>query len=148
MTREPPRGNRTPDPIDITVGSRLRTRRRAAGLSQAHLGQTLGISFQQIQKYERGHNRLSASMLVKAAASLGCSPSDLLGEGSRPRLPDSDLGALLTDDALQVITAFNRLSPARKTAALALLRALAATVRPHRRRPTANPGRSAHDAVR
>jgi transcriptional regulator with XRE-family HTH domain len=69
-----------PDPIDIAVGARIRTRRRATGLSQTQLAESLGITFQQVQKYERGANRVSASMLVRIAAKLETSVAALVGE--------------------------------------------------------------------
>ncbi|MGD9637588.1 MAG: helix-turn-helix domain-containing protein [Alphaproteobacteria bacterium] len=53
----------SPDPIDIYVGKRLRLRRNILGLSQEQLAKNIGISFQQIQKYEHGTNRISASRL-------------------------------------------------------------------------------------
>ena len=56
-----------PDPIDVAVGARVRTRRRWLGMSQTHLADALGLTFQQIQKYERGANRISASKLYEAA---------------------------------------------------------------------------------
>lgn len=52
-----------PNPIDIHVGVRLRLRRTLLGLSQEKLGEAVGITFQQLQKYERGSNRISASRL-------------------------------------------------------------------------------------
>ena len=52
-----------PNPIDIYVGSRLRLRRNMLGMSQERLGESLGITFQQIQKYEKGTNRVGASRL-------------------------------------------------------------------------------------
>lgn len=52
-----------PNPIDIHVGSRLRLRRNMLGISQEKLGEGLGITFQQIQKYEKGTNRVGASRL-------------------------------------------------------------------------------------
>ncbi|MFK0207709.1 helix-turn-helix domain-containing protein [Agrobacterium sp. NPDC090283] len=52
-----------PDPIDIHVGARIRLRRTLLGMSQDRLGTSLGITFQQIQKYERGMNRVGASRL-------------------------------------------------------------------------------------
>ena len=67
-----------PDPIDVHVGLRIRTIRREKGMSQDTLARALGITFQQIQKYERGTNRVSASMLVKAAQALGCPATHLL----------------------------------------------------------------------
>lgn len=52
-----------PHPVDVYVGKRLRERRNMMGLSQENLAETVGITFQQVQKYERGTNRLSASRL-------------------------------------------------------------------------------------
>ena len=54
-----------PDPIDIHVGSRVRLRRTLLGMSQEKLGRDLGLTFQQIQKYERGANRIGSSRLYK-----------------------------------------------------------------------------------
>ena len=52
-----------PDPVDVHVGQRLRQRRTLLGMSQERLAQAFGVSFQQVQKYERGANRISASRL-------------------------------------------------------------------------------------
>jgi transcriptional regulator with XRE-family HTH domain len=54
-----------PDPIDIHVGARVRLRRNLVGLSQEQLGKALGLTFQQVQKYERGANRMGASRLYQ-----------------------------------------------------------------------------------
>jgi len=59
-----------PDPIDIYVGSRLRMRRNLVGLSQEQLGKALGLTFQQIQKYERGINRMGSSRLFQISKTL------------------------------------------------------------------------------
>lgn len=59
-----------PDPIDIHVGSRVRLRRTMMGMSQEKLGDKLGITFQQIQKYEKGTNRMGASRLQNIAVIL------------------------------------------------------------------------------
>jgi transcriptional regulator with XRE-family HTH domain len=56
-----------PDPVDVHVGRRLRQARFLAGISQEELGAGIGVSFQAVQKYEHGENRLSASRLFKAA---------------------------------------------------------------------------------
>jgi transcriptional regulator with XRE-family HTH domain len=56
-----------PNPIDIHVGSRVRLRRMMLGMSQEKLGESLGITFQQIQKYEKGTNRIGASRLQHIA---------------------------------------------------------------------------------
>ncbi len=55
----------TPNPIDIRVGARLRLRRNMLGLSQEKLGELIGLTFQQVQKYERGANRIGASRLYE-----------------------------------------------------------------------------------
>jgi transcriptional regulator with XRE-family HTH domain len=65
------RARHEPDPIDVYVGNRIRAQRKASGLSQERLAQALGVTFQQVQKYERGANRVSASMLSRAAFALG-----------------------------------------------------------------------------
>ena len=59
-----------PDPIDVAVGARVRIRRRWLGFSQTQLATALGITFQQVQKYERGANRVSASMLEEGGPGL------------------------------------------------------------------------------
>lgn len=60
----------TPHPIDIHVGRRVRSRRKQLGLSQERLAEALGLTFQQVQKYERGANRVSASKLYGIACEL------------------------------------------------------------------------------
>ncbi len=60
-------GVKKPNPIDIHVGSRLRLRRMMLGISQEKLGDRLGLTFQQIQKYEKGTNRIGASRLYTLA---------------------------------------------------------------------------------
>lgn len=62
-----------PDHIDAYVGARIGLRRSALGLSQAALAQRIGVSFQQVQKYETGQNRISASRLHRVAVVLGTS---------------------------------------------------------------------------
>ena len=64
---------------DVAIGERIRARRNQIQISQDELGQALGVSFQQIQKYEKGVNRLSSGRLVELAATLQCSAADLIG---------------------------------------------------------------------
>src|SRR5438128_12652470 len=61
-----------PNPIDIHVGSRVRLRRTLLGMSQEKLGESLGLTFQQVQKYERGANRIGASRLWDLSRVLEC----------------------------------------------------------------------------
>ncbi|MFI4948321.1 MAG: helix-turn-helix domain-containing protein [Alphaproteobacteria bacterium] len=64
LTRRPSRQKSDkPNPIDVQVGSRVRLRRNMLGLSQEKLGSAIGLTFQQVQKYERGANRIGASRL-------------------------------------------------------------------------------------
>ena len=62
---------RMPNPIDVHVGNRIRMRRMLIGMSQEKLGERLGLTFQQVQKYEKGTNRVSASRLFHVAHVLG-----------------------------------------------------------------------------
>jgi transcriptional regulator with XRE-family HTH domain len=63
--------SRRPNPIDVHVGSRVRLRRMLLGMSQEKLGEQLGLTFQQVQKYEKGVNRIGASRLFDLAQILG-----------------------------------------------------------------------------
>ena len=61
------RGTGIPSPIDVHVGARLRQRRTLLGMTQTNLGDAIGVTFQQMQKYERGTNRISSSRLYALA---------------------------------------------------------------------------------
>ena len=63
--------------IDLQIGKTVRTRREKAGLTQADLGHAIGVTFQQVQKYERGANRVSAAAMVRIAEALKCNVADL-----------------------------------------------------------------------
>jgi len=97
-SRQRSRGKRddgTPNPVDVYVGKRVRLRRHLLGLSQVELSRQLGITFQQIQKYEKGFNRLSASRLwdISRVLKVGVEyffqdmPEDILNNS--PRLLES-----------------------------------------------------------
>ncbi len=66
---------KSPNPIDLHVGSRVRMRRMLLGMSQEKLGEALGVTFQQVQKYEKGMNRIGASRLQDIAKILDAPPS-------------------------------------------------------------------------
>lgn len=72
---------RSPDAVDVAVGRRIAQRRTAMGLSQTNLAQRIGISPQQVQKYEAGSNRISASRLNAIALVMGVSPGALFPAG-------------------------------------------------------------------
>lgn len=112
-----------PDPIDVTVGLRIRLRRKALGLTQGALAEALGLSFQQVQKYERGSNRVSASMLVRAARFLDCTVGHLVDD--QGETPDAgDVSDLMSPGALDAARAYLAIAPRRRPAVLNLLRAL------------------------
>jgi transcriptional regulator with XRE-family HTH domain len=112
-----------PDPIDVSIGSRLRLRRLAMGFSQDTLARSLGITFQQIQKYERGTNRIFASRLFHLARVLrvpiayffqglaGGEAGAAEGTAQRAGPAADDFGDLLgRNDSLKLIQAFNKIT--------------------------------------
>ncbi len=114
--------SKTPDPIDKYVGSRIRMRRIMLGMSQEKLGDALGLTFQQIQKYEKGTNRVGASRLQQIADVLqvhvsfmfegapGSTVGGGMGEAASPAYV-SDF--LATSDGLALTKAFTRLKDAK-----------------------------------
>lgn len=80
-----------PNPIDIHVGSRIRTRRTMLGFSQDKLAAGLGITFQQVQKYEKGTNRVGASRLQHIAAILNVPISYFFADENSPLLAKPNL---------------------------------------------------------
>jgi transcriptional regulator with XRE-family HTH domain len=109
--------------IELAIGARIRTRRRQLGLSQTALAENLGVSFQQVQKYERGANRVAASTLVAAAQALDVSVSWLVGEDAAGRQDDDDrvFRALSRPGALEMLAAFDAIADARARTALVAL---------------------------
>lgn len=81
---------RSPNAIDVLVGRRIGERRAAVGLSQTALSQRLGVSPQQVQKYEAGANRISASRLSDIATALGIAPGALFPDRPPAAGPEPD----------------------------------------------------------
>ncbi len=111
--RAPARRRRTvkeygPDPADVHVGSRLRLARGLLGLSQVQVAQTLGVSFQAVQKYERGEIRVSASRLLQAARLLG-QPLEFFFEGLDVPAPVENDNAEFIRAELELLRAFRAL---------------------------------------
>jgi transcriptional regulator with XRE-family HTH domain len=93
-----------PSPIDVHVGAQIRMRRKSLGMSQSALAGRLGITFQQVQKYEKGANRVGASRLQAIASILGVEVSSLFANAT----PDGDANpALGTINAMQTFVASN-----------------------------------------
>jgi transcriptional regulator with XRE-family HTH domain len=109
------------DPIDVMVGQRIRAYRLARKMTQSQLGKKIGVSFQQIQKYERGANRLGSSRLLRVADVLGLPVAALFGEG-HAGLSDN-LGEALTSllsqpQAARLLRAFDAIKNPKQRLAL------------------------------
>jgi len=94
---------KVPDPVDVHVGGRVRLRRMLIGMSQEKLGDALNLTFQQVQKYEKGANRIGAGRLFRIAQLLGVSVQfffdDAPGETTRSGMgfAESDPAPMLMD---------------------------------------------------
>lgn len=108
---------KSPGPVDKHVGSRVRMRRILVGMSQERLGEALGLTFQQVQKYEKGTNRIGASRLQQISQVLGIPVTFLfegaplerqLPEGGFAEIPQSNFSfdLLSTPDGVQLAKAF------------------------------------------
>lgn len=120
--------------VDTQIGERLRQLRLARGLSQADLGRALAISYQQIQKYEKGSNRMSASTLLKVAKYFGLSPQSffeglaLPGHAAMPGFHEENEGFAQpapTSEGADLLKAFMRIAdPAARKRLLEFARSL------------------------
>ena len=128
-----------PNPVDTHVGSRVRLRRTMLGMSQEKLGEALGLTFQQVQKYERGVNRIGASRLFDLAQVLGVpvqffyeeapsgEASHLVPDGFAEKPAENSIVEFLRSrDGLELNKAFVRISDAKARRAIVdLVRSLA-----------------------
>ncbi|MFD1703195.1 helix-turn-helix domain-containing protein [Methylopila henanensis] len=132
---------KTPNPVDKHVGSRVRMRRVLIGMSQEKLGEALGITFQQIQKYEKGTNRIGASRMQQIATVMGVPVSYFFDDapGSEPTTPgmaeapgsDYVVDFLTTTEGLQLNKAFVRIGDSKvRRKIVDLVSALADTSKP------------------
>ncbi|HLY81236.1 MAG TPA: helix-turn-helix transcriptional regulator [Caulobacteraceae bacterium] len=128
--------SRPPNPVDLHVGARIRLRRRMQGVSQEKLADALGLTFQQVQKYERGANRVSASKLYEIATALQApvsyffdglaDPSTDEGGVTRPSDEQTVHTFLMTAEGLELAKLFPGLPRGRiRRRFLDLMRALA-----------------------
>jgi len=119
---------KAPDPMDVALGAAVRIRRRTIGLSQEALADQCGVSFQQIQKYENGANRISFSRLVQIARALQCRVIDLMDVLDGPdREATGDLDLLTrmrTPGAIELLAAYEQMTPEARTSLVSLLRAV------------------------
>lgn len=134
------RGSRRANPMDVHVGTRVRLRRMLLGMSQEKLGEHLGLTFQQVQKYEKGVNRIGASRLFDLAKVLGVlvqffydeAPADATGSGelapgfSEPSGDSYVVEFLSSRDGLELNKAFARIKdPKVRRSIVDLVRSLA-----------------------
>ena len=128
-------GERRPNPVDVHVGTRVRLRRKQLGVSQERLAEALGLTFQQVQKYERGANRISASKLWDTAGFLSVPIAfffDGLKEGVASGMAEPDSAPFLHDlvmdrDVNDLVTAFGTIGRRRmKRRIVELVREIAA----------------------
>jgi transcriptional regulator with XRE-family HTH domain len=111
---------KAPNPIDLHVGMRIRVRRKELGISQERLAESIGLTFQQVQKYERAANRVSASKLYEMARALKTNigyfyeglgdPATSTGRDDG-RNPTQDF--LMTPEGLELSSAFPRIGSSR-----------------------------------
>jgi len=130
--------NKTPSGIDRIVGQRLRWRRRELKLTQEQLGEKLGLTFQQVQKYEKGVNRISAGRLFEIAQALGITITyfyegvdELVDTAPAMSVHEDDHPPILPvidTEAMELVTAFQKIGDkSLRRSLLDTIRAAAAT---------------------
>lgn len=104
--------NDAPDPLDLEIARRIKSTRTSQGMTQAELGRAIGVTFQQVQKYERGYNRVAASTLIKCALALDTSVAALCGQDD------------IAPESQPLIKAYSLLREDQRRAILAVVRAM------------------------
>jgi transcriptional regulator with XRE-family HTH domain len=110
-----------PNPVDVHVGSRVRLRRTMLGMSQEKLGEAIGLTFQQVQKYERGANRIGASRLFELSRVLDVPvsfffddmPTDAAARAARAQGEDGEpleLDPMAKRETLELVRAYYRIN--------------------------------------
>jgi len=127
---------RAPNPVDLHVGARIRMRRKLLGVSQERLAEQLHLTFQQVQKYERGANRVSASKLYEIAKALEAPVAyffDGLADTAHTRIEGQDLPGgeyvhdlVMTPEGMELAAVFPKIKRGRvRRRVLDLVKALA-----------------------
>lgn len=127
--------DRSPNPVDLHVGARVRMRRKFLGMSQEGLAETIALTFQQVQKYERGSNRVSASKLWEISKALkapvayffeGYGESESVEGFSESESEQFVHGFLMTTEGIELAEAFPRIKSAKhRRRILELVRSMA-----------------------
>ena len=119
-------GTGIPNPVDVHVGARLRQRRTLLGMNQTKLGSSIGLTFQQVQKYEKGTNRISASRLYALSGTLDvpveyffddmptavAASSPSLGGGRAKKPPSYEPDPMATRETLELVRAYYKIKDA------------------------------------
>jgi len=121
---------RSASPVDKTIGARVRARRLEIGVSQERLADLIGVTFQQVQKYEKGVNRIAVTRLLEIAHALDC-PANMFLENLRggpskvrPGKTDGFAEALATPGAHELVRTFAAMTPKVRRRVLDLVRAM------------------------
>jgi transcriptional regulator with XRE-family HTH domain len=112
--------------LDQVIGARIRMLRKMRGMSQPELAGAIGLSFQQVQRYETGESALSVSLMAKVARALGVAPTDLLEAVLQGVATGEDVFAeLKAPGALDLLTAYAAIDAKERGHVLAVAQALA-----------------------
>lgn len=120
---------RAADDLDRALGNAIRLRRRSLNLTQEQLANACGISFQQVQKYENGANRVSFSRLVQIARALECRVTDLTSALDQPQIEPADfefLKLMTLPGAVDLLKRYELMTPDSRRLLVDLLRSLIA----------------------
>jgi transcriptional regulator with XRE-family HTH domain len=129
--KKPNRHVKSPMPKDAEIGQLIRAQRVAQRLSQTELANAIGVTFQQVQKYEKGVNRIGAGRLELIAETLGVTPSFFFGGangGSKTDTAaiDAGIGLLRREGSVRLLEAYEEMEPAARRAFQALAELVAA----------------------
>jgi transcriptional regulator with XRE-family HTH domain len=122
---------RAADDLDRALGNAIRLRRRSLNMTQEQLASACGISFQQVQKYENGANRVSFSRLVQVARALDCRVTDLTSALDHPQTAAADfefLKLMTLPGAIDLLKRYETLAPDSRRLLVDLLDSLAVDV--------------------
>lgn len=111
--------------VDAAVGRRVRARRILVGKSQGDLGDLVGVTFQQIQKYESGQNRISASRLLSIAEVLGVPVAHFFDDIDSQPAATNDASILQSDEYIALTRKFHRLSDEQKKTVILMIETMA-----------------------
>lgn len=112
------------DPFDVALGARIRIRREALKITQAQLADASDVTFQQIQKYERGINRVSAGRLAQIAAKLKCHPGELYAAPVEDDCDDAVTLLRRTHDGVELANSFVTMPEDHRRSLMNIVRAM------------------------